>query len=71
MLDLPGLEIYGKTGTAQAAAGKSDHAWFAGVVKNAERKLVFVVFLEHGGSSANAGLASKNMLETLQAEGKL
>ena len=71
MLDLPGLDIYGKTGTAQAAAGKSDDAWFAGVVKSPKAKFVFVIFLEHGGSSANAGLASKNMLQTLQAEGKL
>ena len=71
MLDLPGLEIYGKTGTAQAAAGKSDHAWFAGVVKTSKREFVFVVFLEHGGSSANAGFAAKNMLETLEVEGKL
>ena len=71
MLDLPGLEVYGKTGTAQAAAGKSDHAWFAGVVKGPQRKLVFVVFLEHGGSSANAGLTAKSLLETLQMEGKL
>jgi penicillin-binding protein 2 len=71
VLDIPGLEIYGKTGTAQAGAGKSDHAWFAGVSKTAQRKFVFVVFLEHGGSSANAALAAKNMLEILQVEGKL
>jgi len=71
VLDLPGLEVYGKTGTAQAGAGKSDHAWFAGAVKSPKQKFVFVLFLEHGGSSANAALASKNMLEALQAEGKL
>ena len=65
LLDLPGLEIYGKTGTAQSVAGKSDHAWFAGVVKTQARELVFVVFLEHGGSSANAVLAAKNMLEAI------
>ncbi len=65
ILDLPGWQIYGKTGTAQAAAGKSDHAWFAGVAKNAECEFVFVVFLEHGGSSANAVLASQNMIQAL------
>jgi penicillin-binding protein 2 len=71
MLDIPGLEIYGKTGTAQAAAGKADHSWFAGAVKSVKSRFIFVVFLDHGGSSANAGLAAKNMLETLQMEEKI
>ncbi len=64
-LQRPGLQIYGKTGTAQAGPGKEDHAWFAGAVQGAGRGFVFVVFLEHGGSSNNAVLAAQNMLGTL------
>ncbi len=68
-LDLPGFEIYGKTGTAQAGAGKGDHAWFAGVVKTFKRKLAFSLLLEHGGSSANACQAVKEILIELQSKG--
>ncbi len=70
-LDLEGMEVYGKTGTAQAGAGRSDHAWFAGVVKTSQRKLVIVVLLEHGGSSQNACNASKDLLLSLQLQGKI
>ncbi|MBF0331321.1 MAG: penicillin-binding protein 2 [Candidatus Omnitrophica bacterium] len=69
ILDLPDLLIYGKTGTAQAGPGKGDHAWFAGVVQTAKRKLAFAVLLEHGGSSANACLAVKEILLELQSGG--
>jgi cell division protein FtsI/penicillin-binding protein 2 len=69
VLDLPGLEIYGKTGTAQAGAGKGDHAWFAGVVNTPKRKLSFALLLEHGGSSANACQAVKEALLELQSRG--
>ncbi len=71
VLDLPGFEIYGKTGTAQAGVGKADHASFAGVVKTPGHTLVFVLLLENGGSSANACLAAKDMLLDLQTRGKL
>ncbi len=71
ILDLPGLEVYGKTGTVQAGVGRPDHAWFAGVVKTPVRTLAFSVLLEHGGSSANACLAAKDVLLALQSEGKI
>ena len=70
-LNLPGIDVYGKTGTAQAGAGKEDHASFAGVVRTPLRTWAFVLLLENGGSSANACLAVKEMLLDLQARGKL
>jgi penicillin-binding protein 2 len=75
-----GLEVGGKTGTAQVIAQKTwiksealkyehrDHAWFASFASDGERSLVVVVFVEHGGhgSSAAAPLA-KRMFETYYA----
>jgi penicillin-binding protein 2 len=57
---LPGLEIGGKTGTAQTIANSSsakgqDHAWFASFAPVNDPQVVVVVFVEgggHGGSVA-------------------
>ncbi len=45
---LPGVKIFAKTGTAQVGRGDS-HAWFMGYSIIDNRKICFVVFLEHGG----------------------
>lgn len=67
--DMAGMTIYGKTGTAQAGANKGDHAWFAGYVKSPKNNLAFCVFLENGGSSANAVEVTHQMLLRMQAQG--
>lgn len=51
--DIPGLEICGKTGTAQNPHG-SDHAWFTCFASKAKPRLVLTVLVE------NAGYGSKN-----------
>lgn len=51
---VPGIPIAGKTGTAEAAPGKPDHAWFAGYVPANSPKYVVVAVLEHGGSGSRA-----------------
>ncbi|MFM7055693.1 MAG: peptidoglycan D,D-transpeptidase FtsI family protein [Planctomycetota bacterium] len=51
---LPDLQIAGKTGTAEAAPGKPDHAWFAGWFPAEEPEYVVVAVLEHGGSGSRA-----------------
>ena len=43
-----GLDIAGKTGTAQASKGES-HAWFSGFTPADNPKVAIVVILEHGG----------------------
>ncbi|MFH1856894.1 MAG: penicillin-binding protein 2 [Candidatus Omnitrophota bacterium] len=43
-----GLQIAGKTGTAQTSQGKT-HAWFAGFTPVDKPKIAVVVVLEHGG----------------------
>jgi penicillin-binding protein 2 len=57
---LPGLEIAGKTGTAQTIANSKsekgqDHAWFASFAPAKDPEVVVVVMVEgggHGGSVA-------------------
>ncbi|MFQ5898336.1 MAG: penicillin-binding protein 2 [Candidatus Methylomirabilia bacterium] len=51
---LPGLDVAGKTGTAQIrarrkGAGGTDHAWFAGVAPARDPEVVVVVLIERGG----------------------
>jgi penicillin-binding protein 2 len=45
---LRGVEVAGKTGTAQTSRGKN-HGWFAGFAPYDDPKLVVVVFDEYGG----------------------
>jgi len=48
------VAIAGKTGTAETAPGKPDHAWFAGYAPADDPQIVIVVVLEHGGSGSRA-----------------
>lgn len=65
--DIRGMDIYGKTGTAQSGTGKPNHAWFVGYAKSSINKIAFCVFLEYGGASENAVLLAKNLLLKLQS----
>lgn len=59
--DIAGIEVYGKTGTAQNPHGK-DHAWFiAFAKKDGKKPIALSVFIEHGehGSSAAAPIAAR------------
>jgi penicillin-binding protein 2 len=71
VLQMEGMDTYGKTGTAQAGAGRSDHAWFAGVTSTPKRRIAYCVLLEHGGSSANACLIVRDILLSLKESGFL
>ena len=66
-LKMDGLTTYGKTGTAQTGAGREDHAWFAGVTRSSSGRFAYCFFLEHGGSSANAVSAVREILEQMRA----
>jgi len=71
VLNLDGLDTFGKTGTAQAGAGRQDHAWFVGVTTTPKRRIAYCAFLDHGGSSANACLVVKEILLSLKEQGIL
>jgi penicillin-binding protein 2 len=56
-----GVNVYGKTGSAENHMGEKTHAWFAGFAEWEKPEIAFVIFLEnagHGGSQA-APLAGK------------
>lgn len=47
---LPGIEIGGKTGTAENPSGK-DHAWYVSFAKGQNRQLALAIVLEEEGTS--------------------
>ncbi len=68
ILNIPGITVAGKTGTAQTTANRETHAWFAGYGVSPKNKIAFCVFLEHGGSSVNACSVAKELLLRMQQE---
>jgi penicillin-binding protein A len=47
---IPGLQVAGKTGTAQHAQGRPPHAWFIGFTSSGDRAIAVAVVVENGGS---------------------
>ena len=64
---VPGLNIYGKTGTAQSVRGKPNHSWFVGYTRSPKANIAFCVFLEYGGSSENSVRIARDLLLKLQS----
>lgn len=56
---VPGLTVYGKTGTAQQTGG-NDHAWFIGFAarerNGAVEKVAFAVLIERGGTGGRVAV---------------
>ena len=55
-----GLDISGKTGTAEVGNGQQSHGWFVGFLNDDEHPYAFVVLVEHGGSGLGAAGAVAN-----------
>ena len=69
---IDGLEVYGKTGTAQNPHGK-DHGWFLAFAARPgeEPSIAVAVFVEFGqGGSTAAGPVAREMLEAYFKKGK-
>lgn len=61
--DVPGLNVAGKTGTAQTPRGE-DHAWFVAMAPSERPVLVVAVLVEHGGyGSASAVPVAAGLLK--------
>jgi peptidoglycan glycosyltransferase len=50
---ISGVEVAGKTGTAQTTEGAAPHAWFAAFAPASAPKVAVAVLVEHGGSLGN------------------
>jgi penicillin-binding protein A len=50
---IPGVEVAGKTGTAQSAEGAAPHAWFICFAPADDPKLAVAVLVENGGSAGS------------------
>ncbi len=67
--ELPGLDVCGKTGTAQTGRGK-DHAWFTCFAPAKAPRLVVTVVVEQGGFGATAALpVARQVLEAAERQG--
>jgi penicillin-binding protein 2 len=65
-----GIEVAGKTGTAEIGGGKAEHAWFAGYAPADAPRVAFVVVLERAGEAAvTAAPAAARLVEKLQSLG--
>ena len=69
--NISGLELYGKTGTAENPHG-DDHAWFIGWMELNDLKFSVVVLSENGGSGGSvAAPIARKIFENLVKENRL
>jgi penicillin-binding protein 2 len=66
-LNLSGLQVCAKSGTAEAGHGRSDHSWCVGFFPEDHPQFAFVCFFQNGGGSGEAAIpAARGMLELLK-----
>jgi penicillin-binding protein A len=56
---IPGLQVAGKTGTAQHAQGRPPHAWFIGFTEQGDRSIAVAVVVEEGGNLGSEATGGK------------
>jgi peptidoglycan glycosyltransferase len=49
---LSGINVGGKTGTAENAPGEPAHAWFVGLAPSEQPKVAVAVVLQNGGGAS-------------------
>jgi penicillin-binding protein A len=50
---IPGVQVAGKTGTAQHAEGQAPHAWFISFAERDARRIAVAVVVENGGDAGS------------------
>lgn len=70
VLDIAGLDICAKTGTAQVS-GEASHGWVSGFFPKDKPRYAFCVLLENVGSSAHACVLAKQLFEEALKRNKL
>ncbi|MGY1746320.1 peptidoglycan D,D-transpeptidase FtsI family protein [Blastococcus sp. SYSU D00695] len=69
---IPGVEVAGKTGTAQVAPGVPDHNWFVGFAPADDPQIAVAVFVANGGGTGgdvSAPIARQVMQAYLDEQG--
>jgi len=69
---LPGMDVAGKTGTAQVREGVADHNWFMGFAPADEPKIAVAVFVANGGGTGgdvSAPIARRVMEAYFEGQG--
>jgi peptidoglycan glycosyltransferase len=56
---IPGIEVAGKTGTAQHGTGLAPHAWFTGFAPATNPKVAVAVVVEDGGHLGNEAVGGR------------
>ncbi len=56
---IPGVQVAGKTGTAQTAEGQPPHAWFTAFAPADDPQVAVAVVVEYGGSLGNDATGSR------------
>lgn len=49
---IPGIDVGGKTGTAENVPGESAHAWFVGIAPSSDSSIAVAVVLQNGGGAS-------------------
>lgn len=63
---IDGVEVGGKTGTAQWADGRDPHAWYVGYARSGEQEIAIAVVVEEGGyGSRVAAPIAKDVMEAV------
>jgi len=69
---IPGVQVAGKTGTAQVREGVADHTWFVGFAPADNPKIAVAVFVANGGGTGgerSAPIAKQVMQAYLNGQG--
>jgi len=69
---IPGVQVAGKTGTAQTDPENNDNSWFVGFAPADHPKIAVAVFIKHGGKTGgdiSAPIARQVMQAYLQGQG--
>ena len=56
---IPGVQVAGKTGTAQQGKGQPPHAWFTGFAPADDPKIAVAVVVEDGGRAGNEAFGGR------------
>lgn len=70
ILDIPGLDICAKTGTAQVTGAES-HGWVAGFFPKKKPRFAFCILLENVGTSHYACVLGRRLFEEAHRRGKI